>query len=206
MIFYTLKTRAWPCWSERRAWRSAHGHRMIKSFQIWPKVMPPDMCVCVSCRVMTTRVNPDLFQQVSLEFQSFMYHFKVLLFSCRVLTSESQSFERHMMIVTFNNCFKRNFHSEEKSVHNVTLKFIMSVFLTKIFYNVRFCTRNAQMIFYLEPQIDYILITFQTFQTNILPLLTQTILYRVFFRYDYDKSDCNVIDSILGPLHICLNY
>lgn len=135
----------------------------------------------------------------------------MLLFSCHVLIPEGQSLERCITIVTFNYCFKRNFHSKEKSVHNIfmTLNFRMSVFLTKIFYNVRFCTRNAQMILYLEPQIDYIFIAMiicKTFQTNILPLLMQTILYCVFFRYDYDKSDCNVVDSISDPLHICLNY
>lgn len=62
----------------------------------------------------------------------------------------------------------------------MTLNLIMSVFLTKMFYNVRFCTRNAQMILYLEPQIDYIFIAMiicKKFQTNILPLLMQTILY-----------------------------
>ncbi len=56
----------------------------------------------------------------------------------------------------------------------------MSVFLTKKMYNVRFCTRNAQMILYVEPQIDYIFIAMiicKKFQTNILPLLMQTILY-----------------------------
>lgn len=40
------------------------------------------------------------------------------------------------------------------------------------------------MILYLEPQIDYIFIAIiicKTFQTNISPLLTQTILYCVFF-------------------------
>lgn len=62
----------------------------------------------------------------------------------------------------------------------MTLNLIMSVFLTKMFYNVRFCTRNAQMILYLETQIDYIFIAMiicKKFQTNILPLLMQTILY-----------------------------
>lgn len=81
----------------------------------------------------------------------------------------------------------------------MTLNFIMSVFLPKIFYNVRFCTCNAQMILYLEPRFDDLLIamiTCKTFQANILPFLMQTILYCVFFRYDYDTSDCNEIDSI----------
>lgn len=58
----------------------------------------------------------------------------------------------------------------------MTLNLIMSVFFTDIFYNVRFCTPNAQMILYLEPQIGYIfiaIIIFKTFQTNLLPLLTQ---------------------------------
>lgn len=58
----------------------------------------------------------------------------------------------------------------------MTLNLIMSVFFTEIFYNVRFCTPNAQMILYLEPQIGYIFIAI-IFQTNLLPLLTQTILY-----------------------------
>lgn len=76
----------------------------------------------------------------------------------------------------------------------MTLNFIMSVFLPKIFYNVRFCTRNAQMILYLDLFIAMIIC--KTFQANILPFLMQTILYCVFFRDDYDTSDCNVIDSI----------
>lgn len=88
---------------------------------------------------LTRPLPAETFLYSVLRISILYVTFQSAFVSCHVLTSEGQSLCRRLTLLTFNYALKE-ISIQKKNLSTIFVWHWMSVFLPKIFYNVRFCT------------------------------------------------------------------